>query len=592
MTQEIFKPESKAIKEIFGDVNAFYQIPNFQRPYSWEDEQVEQLWDDIYTAYQNNTEDNNIDENYFLGSLILIQNNNVFDVVDGQQRLTTLMILFCVIRELGVSLSSDEDFTINPEAITIDDVKDFISLRGKRARLKLVTQLNKQNEFEQTILKKIEWPKRFLKKDKKEKKFINTAIIFKQKLESMSGPDINGFVNYLCNKVRLITIVCSSQSFAIKLFQVINARGMDLSPADLIKSLLLSKLPDDKHDQFIENWKDIERIACSLGETITDLFTYYEYYMLANNPKKGLYEELSVFFSKKDVDSNEIIFDLKKFAKHYRDICESRDKVIYSLFYLKHQIYWKSILLTAKQINFTDIDKLARNIRTLYYSYWIGGYTSAKIKQISFNIIQWLKEGKTIDFIINRIKEKIKDDNIISRYKQSLGDDVFGESWVKPLLLMVEYNQIDDSNSLNFIYIDEKIHIEHILPQKNRDIKYWINLYSEDNADEALMKLGNLTLLSGTKNIQASNRPYNLELGITSDQERAKYKDKETGLFLDKKFIYSGKGIDGITGFRITQIIKDDYKEWSFDEFKKRHNWLLDEINKIIPIKIDVLKLS
>jgi uncharacterized protein with ParB-like and HNH nuclease domain len=104
--REIFKPESKTIKEIFGDAMSFYKMPDYQRPYSWEDEQVEQLWDDIYTAFKNNIDDSTIDENYFLGSIIIIPKGNEFDVVDGQQRLTTLTILFCVVRDLFSNVQS------------------------------------------------------------------------------------------------------------------------------------------------------------------------------------------------------------------------------------------------------------------------------------------------------------------------------------------------------------------------------------------------------------------------------------------------------------------------------------------------------
>ena len=100
----IFDPESKTIKEVFGDTKSFYLMPEYQRPYSWDDERVNQLWEDLKTAFDNYTESKAlnevppIDENYFLGSIILTPAQGGFDVVDGQQRLTTLMILFCVVR--------------------------------------------------------------------------------------------------------------------------------------------------------------------------------------------------------------------------------------------------------------------------------------------------------------------------------------------------------------------------------------------------------------------------------------------------------------------------------------------------------------
>ena len=92
---KIFDPEYKTIKEIF-EGSFYYQIPPYQRRYSWEDEHVEKLWDDVYTAFENQ------DEEYFLGSIILTINKEqeYFNVVDCQQRLTTLTILFCCLRDL------------------------------------------------------------------------------------------------------------------------------------------------------------------------------------------------------------------------------------------------------------------------------------------------------------------------------------------------------------------------------------------------------------------------------------------------------------------------------------------------------------
>lgn len=555
--REIFKPESKTIKEIFGDAKSFYKMPDYQRPYSWEDEQVEQLWDDIYTAYTNNIGDSTIDENYFLGSIILIPKGNEFDVVDGQQRLTTLTILFCVVRDLFTNLQSIK--------LIKNSIIDFVE---EKQRLKLRTDIQMQNEFENSIIRKISWPQKITKKDKKKFKYMNTALILKEKIESLQENEIDSFIQYLFNKVRMITISCSNDSFAIKLFQVLNTRGMDLSPADLIKSFLLSKLGPENHDQFMATWREIETLTNTSNETITDLFGYYEYYLLASNPKRSLYDELSVIFEKKihkdKQTPNTIIYDFKKFVENYIEILTSKDKTVFSLFYLRHHVYWKSILTTAKHIDFHDFDKLIILLRRFFYLYWIAGFTTAKIKQTSFNLIEWIKEGKDYKIIHKEITRKIKDDRVLSRVRDNLQGDVYGDSWTKPLLIMVEHQQVDSSNIFNYLSLDRNIHIEHILPRKNRDSDYWENLYSDEESDSILHTIGNLTLLSGTKNIQASCKS-----------------------FPDKLFIYDGKGIDGMTSFRITQQLRDTYSEWNEDEFINRYNWMIKQISTVLNINVE-----
>ena len=181
--REIFKPESKTIKEIFGDAMSFYKMPDYQRPYSWEDEQVEQLWDDIYTAFKNNIDDSTIDENYFLGSIIIIPKGNEFDVVDGQQRLTTLTILFCVVRDLFSNVQSIK--------LIKNSIIDFVE---EKQRLKLRTDIQMQNEFENSIIKKISWPEKFVKKDKKKYKYMNTARILKEKIEPLQESELDSFI--------------------------------------------------------------------------------------------------------------------------------------------------------------------------------------------------------------------------------------------------------------------------------------------------------------------------------------------------------------------------------------------------------------
>ena len=139
--ENIFKPENMSIKEVFGNTDSFYQMPEYQRPYSWDKERVEQLWFDIVEAYNNHQEDSESDANYFLGSVVLVKKDRGYDVVDGQQRMTTLTILFCVLRDLCNGLSSEKYIK--------HSIKDLIN---DKQRLKLTTQSNNQALFETTII--------------------------------------------------------------------------------------------------------------------------------------------------------------------------------------------------------------------------------------------------------------------------------------------------------------------------------------------------------------------------------------------------------------------------------------------------------
>lgn len=551
---EIFKPENKSIKQIFGDTDAFYQMPIYQRPYSWDKERIEQLWYDILEAFKNNITDNSIDPNYFLGSIVVVKKSDNYEVVDGQQRLTTLTILFCTLRDL--------DLKIKQGNIVSNSIKDLVE---SKERLKLTTHLNNQALFEESIINGINFNSS--KKEIAENRFLQTAYYFKNLIEKTQDPNsddyienIEEFVNYLFNQTTMIKIVCFDEGFAIKLFTVLNDRGLDLSPADIIKAYLLQNLDEIKRVSFVEVWKRIENIVNLSDESLQGIFNLYLYYLKGGNPKRSLQDELKVEF--KNGNPQQIILDVEKFAKNLLEIqIDNQDKYISMLKYLNQSIYWKSILTTAKQVEYIEYNKLKKLITKYYYQSWIASGTSNRIKQTSFNILKKIKVKADISEIETLITENLaKYDN----YKDFLAtENAYWTKWLKPVLLSVEYFQQDQKD---YIPIVRDLHAEHILPKEwNKEELNWKDFYTEEIAHKKLNSLGNLTLLSGHKNIQASNRNYSDKIEI--------YKGN------------SGKGFDGKTSFEITKNILDVYPTWEEKSIVKRYNWLVDEIKKIFEIE-------
>lgn len=554
-TDEIFKPENKTIKQMFGDIDAFYQMPIYQRPYSWDKERVEQLWYDVLDAYKNHQEDQTIDPNYFLGSVVVVKKTNSYEVVDGQQRLTTLTILFCVLRDLALELAQKN--------IISNSIRDLVE--GKE-RLKLTTHLNNQALFEESILNQINFSAN--RKELAENRFLQTAFYFRDLIHKAQDinnsddfiPDFGGFINYLFNKTTMIKIICYDEGFAIKLFTVLNDRGLDLTPADIIKAYLLQNLEEEKRTSFIEVWKRIENTCKLSDESLQGIFNLYLYYLKTDNPKKSLQDELKQQF--KDKNPQQVILDIEKFANNYLEIQNnSKDRQVSLLKYLRHSIYWKAILTTAKHVDYPNYETLKKLITGYYYQSWIAGGTTNRVKQTSFNILKKTKNKESIEDIRNLIIENLQkyDD-----YKGLLSTDyAYWTNWLKPVLLAVEYFEHDEKE---FIPISRDLHAEHILPAGwNRDGLDWSLKFADDEIPQILNSLGNLTLLSGTKNIQASNRN-----------------------FVDKAEIYkgnNGKGFDGKTSFEITKKVIEDYSEWNKENVEKRYQWLVSRISEIFKIQ-------
>lgn len=575
--KEQFTPQSMSLSEIFTDKDPIYQIPDYQRQYSWKDEQVTQLWDDIYEAYQNNKEDSELDSNYFLGSLIVIaKGNGIEDIVDGQQRVTTLMILLCVLRRLYPDINKDIDPIKNPKVVRIKKVENCICNSNDIQRLRLQSDPSHASDFEELIFERKDFSD--LKKPTKKEieleaknRYVNTSYIFNNYLSKLGKVEAGNFVNYLLNQVKLIKITCYDEGFAIKLFQVLNDRGMDLAPADIIKGYLLAPINKDKHkhDVFMNDWRTIEQWISDMDKAnLTDMFTYYQYYLLARNPKHSLIEELKNQFKNKD--SNKILGDFKRFVREYKNIYESTNKVINSFWYIPWNTYWLTSLITAQHVKYEDINRLEIILRRFYYLCFISGKTLNGIKQTCFNIIAAVKNMKTIDEIQEIIDRKLIRDNIIQITLQKLNGDVSFENWIKPVLLLLEYNQTDNEN-INFINIDSNLQLEHILPRNFSNVEAWKH-FDEQTGEKYLNTIGNLTLLSGKKNKKAQDFSFSEKVKIYSGLTR------------------KNNRFEGITNFRITQKIVDDYnsniyqKSWNEKSIIDRHDWLINQIGKIFEL--------
>lgn len=585
--EDIFKPLSLTIGELFGNKDSLYQIPRYQRPYSWGDEQLDKLWDDLIEAQTSG------EPNYFLGSVITAkpeETSNYLDIVDGQQRLTTLLIMLCVVRDLYPNIN-ENILDSNPFAVDSKMIRSSIHFNDRFERLRLKTHSNHESEFQDFVLKD---GKSILNSKPYKKylrievapgyKFKNTSSFFKYKFEELGEYKSGEFINYIFNNVKIIRIDCQSVSFAIKLFQVLNDRGLDLSNADLIKSFLIGKihklyesdaeLKKQKEEQFMDDWKFCETIAVDTYENMNNLFVMYEYYLLGKNPEKSLYDELKKLFE--DKDPNDVMHDFKKFVTTYKkEIYYNEDSIIYSFFYFRWTMYWKSILLTAIHSNYSEYEKFIKVFRRYYYLNWIAGYTLTKIKQTSFNIISWLKSNKPLSYIQNELEKSLQNDTI-KRAIENLNGDIYFEPWCKPLLFILEYRQQD---SPNYLWMENRnIHVEHILPRAFEKESDWEYFKSVNNIDTWINTGANLTLLSGSKNISASNLGFDKKIKA---YDRTGLHDKED---------------DKITSFAITQKIVNDYnsnkfeKRWNVDSMNDRWIWFCEQVEKEFEIDLSEIK--
>lgn len=549
----LFRPEYQTILKVFDGSNR-YSVPDFQRQYSWEAEQIEDLFDDVYGAFQRR------DSYYFLGSIILTgSNDGSYEVIDGQQRLTTLTILFCVLRDA---------YFPNDNKI----VNRIRNLENSQYRLSFLTHLENQNDFFQNIQKDSSLlsilDESKTKSDDYDSRFIKAAITLNSKLRETKWPSgkdtIKEFVDYLLGSVGLITIICSDKKGAVRLFRTLNNRGLDLTTSDLVKSYLYDEATDPKERGIIiEEWKKIEHnISDTEDEDPDEMLTCFSYYLLESYQKEAIYDRLEEKFDeiRKVKRAEDIVFDIRKFSEIYKGIYFSKIKEVLSMWYLPNRLYWTSILATANSWTNEEYAELCKSIRNTFYIYWIAGFTSTKLKQLTFDIIKAVKAKQGIEVVKNLIKKKITDDEVMRIANERLTRDSDEGKWIKPLLMVVEYSRTDESK-VDFVEMDRHLQLEHVLPTEWENNKVWKSEWSKTDANNWLHKIGNLTLLLGRKNGSAGNEAFDV-----------------------KKEIYLGKRKSkGVTPFLLTQEIINE-PSWTAEAVNNRQEALIQEVKNELEI--------
>ena len=307
-------------------------------------------------------------------------------------------------------------------------------------------------------------------------------------------------------------------------------------------------------------------------DSLTDLFTYYEYYLLGSNPKKSLVDELKVLFKGKD--SNAVLRDFKKFVEEYRAIYNSADKLITSFWYLPWGTYWATMLIAIEHVGYKEKRELQLALRNFFYLNFIAGITLTSLKQTLFNIIVGIKNKEPFIKLKALMDDKINSLNVKDIVLSKLEGEVYYEGWLKAVLAVVEYYQTDE-DEVTFISLDYKsLNVEHIYPQKPEEDSPWVTMFPE--GPEYLNTLGNLTLLSGTKNRSAQNFPFNEKINIYQG--------------LDRKGNKTATKQGQTTVYQITQKIVNDYKagifnkKWNLDAVNDRFNCLCNNIGEIFDI--------
>ncbi len=455
------------LRDILKD-ELYYQIPIYQRPYQWTEENCEKLLDDLFFNYEDDRE-----SDYFCGSLVLIlisedsKKAKIYDIVDGQQRLSTFILLAKVLSALYSERLTEESKDYLQESL--------ITKYGKKDRLNFNAMgFNSKKDFQYALTSFNDVP---ISNNKNN--YLKNAICLKNYLRKKEIEDINDFIEWLYLRVVFITITCPDADKALRIFNVLNARGLALNATDIFKGELLKHAKEHEREEFVSRWNALSQKCSDNDLTIETLFSWYLNYLNPVTSKEKMEKRLVTWFKNLNKTPLEYLKGVEDFYNAYCGVLEMQDWHAHLLSY-KDDDYWHVILCASILHHYSDQDikALKELLVKFYYQDWVAGQTRSTRSQTCCNIIIALKEKKSVESIASIVVKKYLDDkNITQRFRDNLQDSKLYEkfyyagktpkknSWVKPILILVEYSMSDDPYPKR-IQMDKNLHIEHILPQQ------------------------------------------------------------------------------------------------------------------------------
>lgn len=508
--------DQQTIKELFENKKSDFLIPDYQRPYAWGDDECQTLWDDIFTfAFPDNDYskfDKDNDE-YFLGPIVTFKNSDgKLEIIDGQQRLTTLMLLLRAFYSRFKNMQ-DPNSKSTREVIGKCIWKTDEFGNADTNQLKIDSEVSTEEHKEEflSILKTGNV------NDSQKSKYAATYRFFQAKIDEF----LEGYPSYfaylptrILNNCILLPIEAESQDTALRIFSTLNDRGKPLSDADIFKAQLYKFYSDKgEKDAFIKRWKALEEICEKIfnpisGTPLDELFTRYMYYERAvQGIRTTTTEALRKFYERNKyaiLKRNKTMGDLEALAAFWNDI-SNQDKDVFServlrkLFVLNYAPngMWAYLLSVYYMKNKDDENKLDDDglysfldtITAFIFSYAFLHPGVNALRTPAYPEMISIVNGEPVSFKDYKLREN-ELRNVLENYEFTNGRPI-----TKSMLAWWAFQ--DDAQPL--IKLDTKVEIEHIFARKRQEVEK--SLTNKNN----LESLGNKALLEKSINIRASD---------------------------------------------------------------------------------------
>ncbi len=410
--------EDSYLEDILKD-KLYYQIPIYQRPYQWTEENCEKLLDDLFFNYEDDRE-----SDYFCGSLVLVKSDpnsktEIYDIVDGQQRLSTFILLAKVLADLYNDCLSDPK---NLERLQ----EGWKDRHTERKRLSFNTiGSNAEDDFAYALEHFND--SQASKNKNNENNYLKNAVCLKDYFREKEIEDIDDFIKWMYSNVKFITIICPNIDKALRIFNVLNARGLPLNATDIFKGELLKELAkEEDQKKLVSRWNALNQKCSDNDLTMETLFSWYLTYLDPVTSREKMEKRLVTWFKNLNKTPLEYLKGVEDFCNAYCEVLEMQDRHAHLLSYKDDDHL--CVMLCASILHHysdQDIETLKELLVKFYYQDWVAGQTKSTRSQTCCNIIKALKEKKSMDYIASIVKKYLDDDKnkITQNFREKLKDD-------------------------------------------------------------------------------------------------------------------------------------------------------------------------
>jgi len=495
------------LRKIFSSDFEF-KIPEYQRPYRWGTDQALQLLDDL-----EETLDRGGDEPYFLGSLVLVEQDDAsFDVIDGQQRLTTLTLLFSVLRDL---VEGDE-FARNLSARVLDPGNE---LDGIPSRPRLTLREQDAPFFRKYVQEPGHIDTLVALTDaaaatEPQRAIRDNAAAYWARLSDWSDDRRRALATLASTRTYLVVVSTPSLDSAYRIFSVMNARGLDLTPADIFKSRVIGQLAD--RGDYSKRWEAAEEALGS--DAFTELFRDIRTVVSGDRARR----ELLVEFPSQVLDpyiergtaTNFVDDLLLPYAKAFErtiafdfgpgDEWKPVNQWLKRLEMVDNKD-WRPCALWAMVEHADDpgfLTAFMKRLERIAASFLLRqAYATPRITHY-LELLNQLKSGTGLEAPAFNLSD---DERVLSM--TALEGDIYRMQARRARYVLLRLDELLAKDP-GATYDHKIISIEHVLPQNPKDSSQWRVDFTDEQRAELTHKLGNLLLLNHRKNSQANNYDY------------------------------------------------------------------------------------